>query len=788
MVFARTYDSRIVADDDFGPGWRLSPAEELLIDGDAATYVDEAGAQHAFAWTGMGWTASPPTPRHGATTLQFADVDGIRVAMLADGATVRTFEQADAAGARYVVGLVRTPARELVFDYDGGRLAAVSHGGATLFDVERDRDGRIAAVRDDHGRSVRYAYDSAGRLDTVRDIAGSDWRYRYRDDGLLGGAVDPEGRTYLAADYDAAGRVARAFADGRLHDYAYAPEGTTVAEDTGEVHTLTRAATGVTTALSSTTGVSWSLTLDGANRVSTLTLPERTIGYAYGGHGRVATMTVADSVSGTTRMHPYDYDAQGRLVSVSGGGADATVTYAAGLVRIDDGGEVFEYEADDRGRVAWVRRGADPEIRVERDGAGDIVEVSQGYRSVRFGRDALGRIVDASFADGSSARYFYDDLGSRRRSEYDRGGSVAYAYDRVGNMTGIETTTSDGTVRPATVPVHTVGPIERATGDGSATLDVEYGRLAFHRSGDATAATLRPTGQERVGRRQELREPVPTDAHLTVLFGKRRPAGQPGYRVVVFGYAGRVSNWIPWETVVPKLTDARRMLKAATQLFGVGAVDRFETPPNPIFQPSELLDDRLPHVATQRPPGAECAEHAPDAPEEVEEAPIVFVGTITDGDKPGWIVGVARSGYDASALMCEEHGGRHYIVGDIEFTDESVGYVSMRVPPPTDEECAATDRDQADVRNTAIHEAYHLDKYKEVLDKYQLMTRGPFTSAKCDEKLIEMKQGLADDLAAEKVKQDCHRDPIYASEPRRENYCDDGEAKERAGEVVYPDC
>ena len=114
-------------------------------------------------------------------------------------------------------------------------------------------------------------------------------------------------------------------------------------------------------------------------------------------------MTVADSVSGTTRAHSYDYDAQRRLAAVTGGGADATVTYAARTVRVD-GGEIFEYEVDARGRVASVRRGSDPEIRVERDGAGDIVAVSQDYRSVRFGRDALGRIVDATFADGDAAR------------------------------------------------------------------------------------------------------------------------------------------------------------------------------------------------------------------------------------------------------------------------------------------------------------------------------------------------------------------------------------------------
>ena len=107
------HDSRIAGNADFGPGWRLSLAEELLVDGDAATYVDESGVRHAFAWTGTAWTASPPTPRHAATTLAFADVDGLRVAVLADGDAVRTFRQADAAGARYVVRLVRTPAREL---------------------------------------------------------------------------------------------------------------------------------------------------------------------------------------------------------------------------------------------------------------------------------------------------------------------------------------------------------------------------------------------------------------------------------------------------------------------------------------------------------------------------------------------------------------------------------------------------------------------------------------------------------------------------------------------------
>ena len=531
VVFARVYDSRIAAADDFGPGWRLSLAEELLVDGDTATYIDEAGARHTFARTGTAWTASPPTPRHGATTLDFADIDGIRIAVLADGATVRTFDQADAAGARYVVGLVRTPARELVFDYDGGRLRTVSHDGETLFDIERDRDGRIAAVRDDHGRSVRYAYDADGRLETVRDIAGSDWRYLYREGGMLRSAVDPEGRTYLGAAYDAGGRVVRAFG-GRLHDYAYAPEGTTVTEDTGEMHTLTRNAAGATTALSSTTGVSWRLTLDGANRVWTLTLPERTITYAYGGHGKVATMTVADSVSGTTRVHSYDYDAQGRLVAVTGGGADATVVYAAGAVRIDDDGEVYEYEVDDRGKVASVRRGPGPEVRVERDGAGDLVLVSQGYRSVRFGRGALGRIVDATYANGKTARYFYDDLGSLTLAEHDNGSSVAYAYDTAGSMVGIEETLRDGTARRWSAAVDTFahGEGRRATDEPGKSVT---GRVEALETARATVAveghSRRAPARKPPAPGTELHAGSPASPVQTALPG-RRPVGRPESR------------------------------------------------------------------------------------------------------------------------------------------------------------------------------------------------------------------------------------------------------------------
>ncbi|MYE22814.1 MAG: RHS repeat protein [Gammaproteobacteria bacterium] len=409
VIFARVYNSRIDRNADFGPGWRVSLAEELLVDGDAVTYVDDAGARHAFAWGAAGYAASPPTPRHAATTLTFEDTGGIRVATMTDGDATRTFEQADGTGARYVVRTLATRARTLAFDYLGGRLSTVSHDGTTLFEIGRDADGRVAELRDSHGRQVRYAYDSAGRLETARDLAGSDWRYLYRDDGRLGAAVDPLERPYLAASYDETGRVTRSWS-GPLHFYDYAADVNTVAEGTGDEHTLVRNPAGVTTAVSSTTGANWQMTLDDANRVSTLTLPDRSLAYTWGENGKVAAL--AETVAGETTVRRYDYDAEARLIAVRGGDRPVDVAYLPGNVRIVTGGEVFEYDLDELGRVVSVRDGAPDAVRVERNDEGDIVELSQGNRVVRFGRDELGRIADATFPDGESARYIYDNIGN----------------------------------------------------------------------------------------------------------------------------------------------------------------------------------------------------------------------------------------------------------------------------------------------------------------------------------------------------------------------------------------
>ena len=546
VAFARVHDSRIAANADFGPGWRLSLAEELLADGDAVTHVDGSGARQGFAWGAAGHAASPPTPRREGTRLTFEDVGGARVATLVDGEATRTFERAGGTGTRWAVRTVATRARTLEFGHEGGRLASVSRDGATLFEIDRDADGRIAPVRDGHGRSVSYAYDADGRLETVRDLAGSDWNHRCRDDGLLVAAVDPEGRTCLAVEHDDAGRVARASADGRVHACACGPDATAVTEGTGERHTLLRGASGVTVGVSSTTGASWTATLDASNRVSTLALPGRAVAYAYDAEGRVET--VAETTpDGTTTTRSFEHDGRGRLASATGGPDPVTVTYAGNGVHVLAGSEAFEHETDDRGRVVSVRRGGEPEIRVGRDRAGNVVEISQGHRNARFGRDELGRIADAAFADGSSVRYSHDELGNRVLAEHSDGSSVAYGYDRAGRTTGVRETRRDGGVRLWTAPVD--GIAGQASHDGPVELE-SASVAALHLGGDPRGAIGEPAATAGAGGDGVVR--VPADG-VGVLMGDHRNGSQPVHGEAASAGSAPGAEWRHPAAAVPHL-------------------------------------------------------------------------------------------------------------------------------------------------------------------------------------------------------------------------------------------
>lgn len=203
VAFARLYDSRMADNADFGPGWRLGLAEEVIV-GTAATYIDRSGTRHRFLPTGNGyWAAAPRTVAHAGSRLV---LEGGKAILHEGDGTVRVFARTGADRV-YRITQVRERARHLDFAYANGRLAAVSHAGEVLFSIQRDERGRVLAVHDRHGRSVRYGYTAWGSLRDVRDLAANHWRHEYGPGGRLTKAVGPNGKPYLSVRYDALGRV-----------------------------------------------------------------------------------------------------------------------------------------------------------------------------------------------------------------------------------------------------------------------------------------------------------------------------------------------------------------------------------------------------------------------------------------------------------------------------------------------------------------------------------------------------------------------------------------------------
>ena len=596
VVFARVYDSRIEANADLGPGWRLSLAEELRLEGDQAIYTDRSGARHRFRKDGDAHVADPPTPRHAGTTLTVAEKKAVLLER--DGAK-RVFLRASETAPFLLRRVVSAGGRKLLFAHEDGLLRSVSHDGAMVFEIRRRADGRVREVADAHGRFVEYSYTVDGRLKDVYDIAGNLWWHEYDEDGRLAEALGANRRPYLRVRYDAAGRVARTRA-GRLHRYAYDNARTTVTEGGGLRHVFERNALGATKRYTSDSGAWWKINFDAAGRVAEFDAPGRTLRYRYGTDGDVVAME--EWTANDRRERRFTRDAGGRLTGAEDhDGAWLLVEYLGDHVSVHGPGADEEF-ATAGGRVEEAWDGG-AFVHAERDAAGGVTALRRAGRDVYFTRDHLGRIVDTTYADGSTSRYFHDALGNRERVEHGNGASVRYGHDPAGNIVRVEVTEADGASKVQTTRVGDMNQVERVEYEGSAAIDVAYddmGRpVRFESEADTvtarydafgalaelasekTDAVWRPPESDKAPGQYE-------DPRRTVLGGDPLGAAQPEHGVLDFGGGA----WTPaprdlLAAGVPGLADARALLAAARPLFEDDAAAGFEKPSNPVFQPPE---------------------------------------------------------------------------------------------------------------------------------------------------------------------------------------------------------
>ena len=250
--FSRVYDSRSGQNRDFGPGWRLSLAEELTAVEGGLVYTDLSGARHFFALASPNqrgdrneplvsgqpvqidadgsvvrssaqiesgtYAPYPETPRHAATVIEILGP----LAVLRDREVTRVFEREHSVRSVYRLRSIASGGETLDLAYWNGRVNTVSDSAGVVFEMIRDPVGRIVSVQDRWGRAVHYVYGAGGLLAETQDMAGNVWRYEYGSHGTLTRMIGPNGKDVLRIGYDASGRVMQSHS-GREYSFPTPP-------------------------------------------------------------------------------------------------------------------------------------------------------------------------------------------------------------------------------------------------------------------------------------------------------------------------------------------------------------------------------------------------------------------------------------------------------------------------------------------------------------------------------------------------------------------------------------
>ena len=571
IIFARLHDSRIADNADFGPGWRLSLAEDVVFDAKGATYVDSAGADRRFLAGPGGFLPHPPAPdRFGWTLEAMGDTAVVR----APDGTERMFER-HKNSARFLLRRIAGSGGATRLSYRAGLLHRVAGSDGEVIKVSRRADGRVASVSDGHGRSVEYRYDEAGRLLDVRDIAGHIWWHEYDDANRLTAALDPSGEALLRASYDQRGRVA-SLDDGRRHVFEYAPRRTVVEGEDGGRRVFEQDHAGATLAHAAPGGVAWRIGFDHRHRVKSLAYSEAALPPAARARakalrqGTAARPTWAGTVTFQhddqdrliaedhrpiiDRHREYSYDAAGRLTTIATPRGLVTYSYkptGSVVVAPPAPAPTFEYHIGPSGRISSTGYGGNL-LAVEWNGWGQVAAFRAGSHSAVFTRDAQGRVLAAQRSGFPDVRYHRDALGFVARVEHAGATTLRVGRNPAGSAEAVEWLEPGGVLRRWPASASAVRGVD-APGEGTAP--------------DAGETAPRPMH----------------DKAMQVVFGLPPARPQPNHGAIVFDEDFLVPFALnPTQTHVPGLAEALPLFRAAAAFLSTAkAATQFATTTTP---------------------------------------------------------------------------------------------------------------------------------------------------------------------------------------------------------------
>ncbi|SDO69144.1 RHS repeat-associated core domain-containing protein [Pseudomonas arsenicoxydans] len=372
-------------------------SEEVYTHDDKArliSKIDPDGAEHLKAYDEKGQLIAEKDPL-GAVTEYRYDEDGLMTAVI-------------------------PPEDEPVtYEYSNGFVSDV-HRGKAMWKYQRNNQGDITQQIDPDGNATLYSYDRQGRLLEIRHPDGSRHQLGWNNLGQLLEESLPDGgqRKYR---YDALGRQI------------------TRQEETGAI-----------------THYQW----DAANRLALVTLPGgATRAFTYNAYGKVTAerdelgrITRYEYADGlhlvSRRINPdgsqlrYRYDNSRLLLTEienERGEQYHLDYYANGLIQQETGFDsrrtAYEYDLNGQllKKTEFGDDGSELITAYQRDAAGRLlVKTLADGEEIHYSYDAFGRLVNVD--DGNWPLAYEYDLQDRLITEHQGWGTLRYEYDTVGQL------------------------------------------------------------------------------------------------------------------------------------------------------------------------------------------------------------------------------------------------------------------------------------------------------------------------------------------------------------------
>ena len=346
------------------------------------------------------------------------------------------------------------------FGYDpSGALATVTDRYGEVTHIERDADGRPAAVVGPYGHRTTLELGAGGYLRTVADAAGVR-AMEYGAGGLLTSFGEAgEASTF---SYDAEGRLLRdesasggsselsrsSLARGRAVTLTTA-EGRSTVSTVQELADGARRRTQVDSAGLTATEVSQ------PNGTTTTTLPDGTVIEAheggdpqFGSQVPMLTGSEATTPGGLTQSFWYERDVEGggasgmtELTEWSTLEGATTETHYDGATRTitekSPEGREATTVLDAKGRVIREQTGGRPAREYRYDARGRLEEEEHGGRLTRYTYDAKGRMATVTDPEDRTWQYEYDAADRLTAETAPDGTTTRYRHDASGRVVGV---------------------------------------------------------------------------------------------------------------------------------------------------------------------------------------------------------------------------------------------------------------------------------------------------------------------------------------------------------------